>query len=402
MSTSAEARTPPTGARRSASILGIQAINSGSSVVQMGLFAIAMPRSSFDEYSIWFTSFLLLVGIGQAVGSERVLIGRRTHEAGRDSAQSIAFFVCAAQLVVAAALASVPLALCSVAALAFVSYDYERLIRCWTHPGRYLRQDIVVLITQVAVTLCVWRLAGDSAWLALAWWIPAMPLWLQLSPVTFTRALAGLGVLRDDRWECRPLLLDSVLSGVPLFGMLTLVHVQGQEGDASAARMALTILGPLSVMGLAARRVIFTKVAEQTLTRRFLWGWSAFVVGTAFSAVGLLALTRTPLYPFLLPGFEALSWGAIVGFAVNHAAVFAAYLPAAALRRQSRSATLLMARAVATVGAATTAVVFMPVDDPAAVAWSVGVSSLCYSALLMMADRRLDLDTQAPATGQHS
>ncbi len=65
---------------------------------------------------------------------------------------------------------------------------------------------------------------------------------------------------------------------------------------------------------------------------------------------GLLILTRTPLYPWAFPGFEALSWLAIIGFATNHAAFFATFLPSATLRADGRSGTVLLARIVGIAG----------------------------------------------------
>ena len=144
--------------------------------------------------------------------------------------------------------------------------------------------------------------------------------------------MRACGILVEDTRESVPLLVDSVLAGLPMVVFLALARAQGSEGDASAARMALTILGPVSVLGIAGRRLVYARAAGGSFGARFATLWAGVVAAVVVLCAGLLVLTRTPLYPWAFPGFEALSWVAIIGFALNHGAFFATFLSNATLR----------------------------------------------------------------------
>ena len=366
----------------------IQGLNAVSTVVQMSVFAIVLPRSDFDDYAVWFTSAQLLVGLGQAIGSDRVVLGRRSLVDGRQSARVLALVVGLAQLVVAAAIGSLPLALCSLGALAFVTYDYERMVRCFDEPRWFLRRDVVVIVLQVATVAIAYLVWGRTGWLVVAWWATAVPLWFGFGSAHAATFRTGVKVLVADARESTPLLVDSILAGLPMVAFLALARSQGSEGDASAARMALTILGPVSVLGQAGRRLVYQRAARGAFGARFTTLWSGVVVGVLVLCVGLLVLTRTPLYPWAFPGFEALSWLAIAGFAVNHSAYFATFLPSATLRAAGRSGTVLLARSVGIVATGVTAAFLVPFDDPSDVGWGLAAAGLGYAVALSVGARR--------------
>ena len=374
----------------------IQGLNSVSTVVQMALFAVVLPRSEFDDYAVWFTSAQLLVGLGQAIGSDRVVLGRRSLADGRHSVRVLALIVGLAQLGVAVALSSLPLVLCSLCALSFVAYDYERMVRCFDEPRWFLRRDVIVVLLQVAVVLIGYAIGGRSSWLVVGWWAAGVPLWFGFGSGIRGRFMTGVRVLVADARESTPLLVDSILAGLPMVAFLALARAQGSEGDASAARMALTILGPVSVLGQAGRRLVYARAARGPFNARFTALWSVIVGGVLLLCVGLLMLTRTPLYPWAFPGFEALSWLAIGGFALNHAAYFATFLSSATLRAQGRTGAVLVARTVGIVATAVLAAFLAPFDDPSDVGWCLAAAGVGYAVALSVGARRRGVDRARP------
>ena len=185
--------------------------------------------------------------------------------------------------------------------------------------------------------------------------------------------------------ESLPLLADAALAGVPLVVALALVRAQGAEGDASAARMAFTILGPITVLGISARRMVYARTAQGPLSARFAAKWTVVVVVTFIGCAALLSLTRTPLYPWAFPGFLGLTWWAILGFSTNHAAMFSTLLPAASLRAEQRSLQVGIARLAATLAAAFVGFFLLPFDAASDVAWCVAAGSLAYTSSLYVA-----------------
>lgn len=382
-------------------VVAVQAIGSVATVVQLVLYAAVLPRGAFDTYSVWVTSGMFLVGVAQAVGADRVLVGRRSYADGLASVRVLAAGVVCAQVAIACALGAPLLALCSLALLPAVVYDFRRLIECFEAPRLYVRRDVVVLAAQVAVVLAGWALLGQRASLVLGWWLAAAPVWWWYArrrpraeerpqPSVGGSFRAGVAVLRGDARESAPLLVDSALGGAPVVVALALVHAQGAEGDASAARMALTILGPLSIVAVAGRRMVYRRAAGAVgrFGRRFLALWAALVVASWLVGVALLALTRTPAYPFLLPSFDGLPWVAIAGFALIHASVFAS-MPAAARLRAAGRATGVGAWRVASMFVfVAVAWGLAPVDGPTDVAWAVAAATVAYAVGLSAHDHR--------------
>ncbi len=386
----------PTGTvKRSVGVIMIQGLNSLTTVIQMALFAIVLPRSDFDEYAVWVTSGMFLVGLAQAVGTDRVLIGNRTFSDGASSGRVLALAVTLGQLGVAAGLGNVDLLLCSLAMFAYVTYDFQRYVRCFTEAKHFLRRDLVVVGSQVLLTTVAWAVWGDNGWLVLTWWLVALPFWWAFGGPDRGRLREGVTVLRLDVRECLPLLADAVLAGVPLVVALALVQAQGAEGEASAARMAFTILGPITVLGVSARRLVYHQVAQGPLSRAFAVRWVGVVALTFALCAGLLALTRTQLYPWAFPGFVGLTWLAILGFATNHSAMLATFLPAASLRAERRSSAVGLSRVVASIASAGAGVLLFPFTSPADVAWCVAAGSIAYAASLFVA--RAVIRTEEPA-----
>ncbi|MDN4173612.1 hypothetical protein QWY28_11695 [Nocardioides sp. SOB77] len=374
------------GARRSGGVVLMQAVSSLSTVVQLGLFAILLPRAFFDDYSVWITSTMFVVGLGQAIGSERVVIGVRSRAEGRSSSWALGAAIAAVQAVVGAWLGSWELALCAVAVLAWAVWDYLRIVEGFDRASWFLKRDVGVLVGQVAATVGAWALDVPGHLLVLAWWGVGLLAWTAFvaqdrRPGT-GRPLAGLAVVWADRRESAPLLLDAALAGVPLVLALALARSQGGVGDASAARMALTILGPVTVLGIAGRRIVYSARSTGALSPRARLLFTV-AIGAVFAVCfAILALTRTPLYPLLLPGFGGLTWLAVAGFATNHSAVMAAMLPAADLRADRRSLEIGAARLTATLTALAFVWVFAPFDTVANVAWCVAVASIAYAVVL--------------------
>lgn len=369
---------------RSMGVITVQGLKSVSTVAQMALFALTLPRADFDDYAVWFTGGMFVIGLGQAIGTERVLIGRRTMRDGTASAKTLALTVGAVQFAVAAVLSSPPLMLAALGVTLYVAYDFQRLTRCFEEPALFVRADLTVLVLQAGGVLALWGLYGSSPWLALVWWILGIPVWAWLAGREGT-VLGGLQVLRDDARDCVPLLVDAALSGVPLVAALALAKAQGDVGVASEARMAMTILGPVTVLNMSARRLIYQEAANGPFSRRFTLVWAGICVVALGVCVGLLSLTRTPLYPWAFPGFVGLSWVAILGFSLGHTAGFSLLLPGATLRADRRTIRIGAIRVLGTLAAAVTAVALLPFDDPADVAWTAAAGQLLYAAGLWTA-----------------
>lgn len=369
---------------KSSAVILVQALNSISTVLQMGVFALTLPRADFDDYAVWVTSGMFVIGLGQAIGTERVVIGRRLLADGTHSAGVLAAMTCLVQLSVAAALGSLPLLLASLTVAPYVAYDFQRFTRCYDEGRRFLRADLAVLAAQTTSVLVLWALLGREEWWSLVWWAVGLPVWVALAGGG-PHLVRGWRVLRGDARECLPLLLDAVLAGVPLVAALALAKAQGSVGDASAARMAFTILGPVTVLGLSARRLVYQEVAKGPLSPRFAVVWTGICVATFVVCGALLALTRTPLYPWAFPGFVGLTWLAILGFATNHTAMFSTLLPAASLRAEGRAREIGAARVLATLAAVGVGWSVAPFDSPADVAWCVAAGSIAYSLSLAVA-----------------
>ena len=155
----------------------VQALNSATTVIQMALFAIVVARSDFDDYAVWVTSNMFLVGLGQAVGTDRVVIGRRSEADGVRSARVIALVVMLAQLGISTWLDNPALMVCSVAVFAYTTYDFQRFVRCFDEAHTSCAGS-TVLLAQLVVTLTAWMLMGDSPWLVVGWWGVGAPIWL--------------------------------------------------------------------------------------------------------------------------------------------------------------------------------------------------------------------------------
>lgn len=364
----------------------MQALNSLTTVVQMGIFAVLLPRAAFDDYAVWITSTMFAIGLGQAVGSERVVIGRRSFADGMSSAWSLGIAIFVVQAGVAVWLQSPELAVCALGVLFWAVWDFLRIVQGFDRAGLFLSRDLGVVLIQVGSVVAAWALGLPDHLLVVVWWGVGTVLWpvfiIQLGLATAAARRGGFRVLWHDRRESAPLLLDAALAGVPLVLALALARSQGSEGDASAARMALTILGPVTVLGIAGRRIVYSARAAGGFSVRARAMFTAAVVVVFVVCFAILVVTRTPLYPLLLPGFAGLSWWAILGFSTNHASVMAAMLPAANLRADRRSLDVGAARILSTVAAVVFVWLYAPFDTVAHVAWCVAASSIVYAVVL--------------------
>lgn len=365
-------------------VIAVQGTVSVSTVMQMALFAMTLPREAFDNYAVWFTAGMFLIGLGQAVGTERVIIGKRTQRGGTASAKVLGVCVGAAQIVTAMLLSSPVLAMASLAVAIYVAFDYQRFTRCFDEAGLFLRADVTVLVLQSAAVLSLFGVYGRNDWLVLVWWGVGLPAWAWLAGRDGTLR-EGVRVLIEDARDCLPLLVDAGLAGVPMVAALALAKAQGDVGVASEARMASTILGPIVVLNMSARRLIYQRRSRGPLSRRFAVAWAGICVGAFVSCVALLSLTRTPLYPWAFEGFVGLSWLAILGFAVGQTATFSTMLPAASLRAERRTLQIGTARVLATLAAVAAAWSLAPFTTPTDVAWCIAAAAVTYSAGLGVA-----------------
>lgn len=369
----------------------MQALNSLTTVVHLALFAIVVPRGFFDDYSVWVTASMFAIGVGQAIGSERVVIGRRDYADGTRSAWALAVLILIVQATMAAWLRSPELALASVGVFFWVVWDYLRIVQGFEGAPTFLRRDATVVVAQV-VAVVLGDLAGvPGPWLAVVWWGVGSLLWcsfiVRMGLLGRTARRGGFGVLWSDRRESAPLLFDAALAGIPIVLALAVARSQADEGVASAARMAFTLLGPVAVLGIAGRRIVYQARSQGGFTPRTRAMFTAAIGMVFVVCFAILTLTRTPLYPWVLPGFAGLAWAAILGFAVNHSAVMAALLPAADLRAEKRTGAVGAARVVATATAVVFVLVDRSFDSVPDVAWCVAASSIAYALVLVLAQR---------------
>lgn len=367
----------------------MQALNSLTTVVHLALFAIVVPRAFFDDYSVWFTASMFAIGVGQAIGSERVVIGRRSYEDGARSAWSLALLILLVQVGMAVWLQSPVLAMASIGIFLWVVWDYLRIVQGFEEAPTFLRRDATVVVVQVLAVV-----AGDLAglpgqWLAVVWWGVGSLLWCffigRMGLLGASARRGGFRVLWADHRESAPLFFDAALAGIPIVLALAVARSQADEGVASAARMAFTLLGPVAVLGIAGRRIVYQARSQGGFTPRTRAMFTA-AIGMVFAVCFLiLTLTRTPLYPLVLPGFAGLAWLAILGFAVNHSSVMAALLPAADLRAEKRTVTVGLARVVATLTAGAFVLLDRSFDSVTDVAWCVATSSIAYALVLVLA-----------------
>ena len=347
----------------------------------MLLFAVLLTRRDFDDYSVWITTSAFVLGLGQAVGVERVLVGRRTLPDGLASVGVLGLSIAVVQAGAAAALGNLPLAICALASLAYVRWDFLRFTAEPSGAVSFLVRDLLTLVAQIGAVLAMYAAGVPTGWLPVGWWGVGLVLWTLFAAargVRRTRLATGWAVLRGDRRESFPLLADAAMAGIPLVVALALARAQAGVGVASDARLALTILGPMTVIGLGLRRVLYRMSADGRLTRRGTVVFSLMVPTVFAMCAGLLLLTRTPPYAAVLHDFSALSWATVVGFALNHAVLMAVMLPAAYLRAEGRTAAVGVARTLATVAGVGVALALMPFDDPADVAWAVAAGSIAY------------------------
>lgn len=378
---SAVGRSLPQLPRVSASLGAVllQAVASVSTLVQMFLFGILLPRDAFDDYAVWITASAFCVGLGQAIGVERVMVGKRTLADGMASARVLALAIAAIEIGFAVWLHSIPLLLCSITSLVYVLWDYLRFGTPAADATTFYLRDLLVLGVQLAAVALTAFAGLERTWLPAVWWASGSVLWTAfvLQQVRTSWALRARDVLWSDRRESVPLLFDAAMAGVPLVVALALAR-SATSGAAADARMALTLLGPITVLGLAIRRLLYSRAASGRLDRRGLQIFFGGVVVVFVSCTTILAMTRTPIYSAVLPAFGALTWAAILGFAINHTSLMAVIPPAGYLRAESRSRAVGWARFLATLVGLGMAVALHPLGTPAQVAWPVASASIAY------------------------
>lgn len=375
----------------STGVVALQAFSSVSTVVHLALFAVLLPRALFDDYSVWITSSMFAIGLGQAVGSERVVIGRRSREDGLRSAWVLALLIALVQLGMGLFLDEPVLAVASLAVLTWALWDYLRIVDGFERAGAFLARDALTLVVQAGGAGVAHLLGAPGEGVVLVWWGVGLVLWssyiVQWAMARSDRRRGGLGVLWADRRESAPLLLDAALAGVPIVLALAVANREAAEGVASEARMAFTLLGPVAVLGIAGRRIVYAARAQGGFTARTRLMFVAAIAVVFAVCFVILTMTRTPLYPFLLPGFAGLAWLAVLAFSINHAAVMAALLPAADLRAEQRTLAVGAARVVSTLTAVAYAVLDTSFDSVTDVAWCVSLSSIVYALALVGAQR---------------
>ena len=89
-----------------------------------------------------------------------------------------------------------------------------------------------MILLQVAVVAGAALIWGRSAWLVVAWWGVAAPLWFAFGSGHPAKLRAGVRVLVADLRESAPLLADSILAGLPMVAFLALARARGGGGGA--------------------------------------------------------------------------------------------------------------------------------------------------------------------------
>lgn len=379
----------------------LQAFTAIVSLLQILVMARLMRPDDFDPFSVWVTANGVVLGMVQAVGAERVLVGRRDPAAGLASAGVLAVVAGTVLGVLSIALGQPALVLASLAIVPVAVWDYLRIVEGLPQPLPFLKRDVCVAASQFLLVTVAGLAGVPGVLLPLVFWGVAAVLVTGLllrRLAGVLRPRLGLRTLLADRTQAAPLLLDGLLSGFPLVAGLAVVQARGVVGEATDARLALTILGPVTVLGLAGRRVIFSARRDGPFTGQMRLVILVSTLAVLVGCAGLLALTHTPLYGLVLPGLGGLAWAAIAAFALNHALTWFAFAPTAVASAEGRAGLMGWARGLGTIVAAGF-MLLAPFDTAAQVALCMVSATLAYLLFLLLAVGGRRSDTPAAAVG---
>lgn len=381
---------------RGIGIVGVQGLNSLSTVVQLVLLTLLLPAGPMDRFAVWFTASQLIVGICQSIAAERVLVGRQMRATAESAIKALSLTAAGLGGILAIWLGSLPLVLCSVGLGAFVLYDFHRVLDCFVSWGTFVRIDATILSVQVAAVIALHSTLEDTEFLLAVWWLVGLVGWLVGTRVarqlidgrpepSKIGVAEGFRTLRRDARETWPLFVDAVLAGGSLLLVLGLAHAQGAEGTAAASRLALTLLGPVTIILLAGRRIVYRRAAQGPFSRRFEVRWWALSLSVLAVCVGLLFVTMTPQYRSMFADLPELSVWAMAGFAATYATATATFLAAASLRAAGSTKLIGAARIVAILAALVAVVALGPVRSVGLVAACLFASNLAYLVAMQTA-----------------
>ena len=197
----------------------LQAFGSLSTMAHIIVLARLLPSTQFDAYSVWVTAGGFILGVAQAVGAERVLVGRRAEQDGLAVAAVLGLTVGGVLAILSLVLGAPTLLWCALAVPPTVAWDYLRVVEGLPKPAPFLRRDISVAFTQLA-GVGVAAALGAPAWtLPVVYWFVAggmVSIFMARRVRALFRFPVGLRLLWTDRAQAFPLVFDGVLAGLPL------------------------------------------------------------------------------------------------------------------------------------------------------------------------------------------
>lgn len=369
---------------RAIGVLTLQALVSVSSLLQILVFTPILRAGDFDAYAVWITTLLFIAGLAQAAGGERVLVGRRSYVEGRGATLVVAIAATVVLVATGVVLWSPALALAGLSVAPLLLWDYERLVRGQPDPWSLLWRDGAVLVLQLGCTLTAAQF-HTSLWLVLVWWgTGGLAWWLLVGRMAEGRLRLGAALtdLRGDLPENWPLLADTVLAGAPLLIALSLLHSYGADGEASQARLCVSLLAPITILALTARRLVFARAGQGRMTARVVRLWIVVVLLVCLLAVALLSLPRASWFQGVVPLLQPLSLVAMTGFVLDRSARLAATLPGSMLRAGGRTGPVVVSRALSLLVGLVVLALLWPISSAASAGLVAGAAS---AAFLVMA-----------------
>lgn len=387
----AESPVSAPGRRDAVAVLALQVQVSVAGLTHLLVLAALLPAQEFDAYAVWYTVLLAVVGMCQCVGAERVLIGARRHEDGPAAALVLGVVAGGLLAVLALALDRPGLALASASTVPLVVWDHQRVAGAGRDAGCLLRADLVVLVLQAAA-LAVVAAAGGATWLPVAWWLMGGVCWTALLVLRARRRRLllslrkGARVLREDLAQVSPLLLDAAMASIVLVAGLVVLQSAAEPGAASALRVAVSLLGPVAMLGLVVRRVVYSRVGLLS-ERSWLTGFGLVLLGAVAAGILILAPGRAGVLDPVVPAMTLLAWWGVAFLVLDRAVLTALSFPAALLRARDRARTIAGARLVGVLLAIGVLVALRPLSA-AVVAAACATASVTYAGLLVAAAAR--------------
>ena len=364
-----------------------QLVSTAANFLHLLLLAALLPRAVFGEYAVWNAYLLTAIGVTQALNGEADLLRSGRLAAHRDPVL-LAGLGAGVLLAVPGYLAQGwPLVCASAAVPALVAWDYWRFRSMRSRPGRLVIDEAAVTVVQVLALLSL-RDVVPPHWLPALWWmVGAAGFAVLLFAKGMRPALnAEMRAARAKGAQYVDLIVDAVLAGMPLIVGLQLLLARGEAEEAADLRVVLAVLGPLTVVGLLARRFLFLGLGRQ-IRARVLYLLAALPPAVTVVYVALLlTLLSTGVMTAVLPEYAGLSGGLVVLLAINSSIFTASSLPMGRLRQAGRARTIRNGRLV---GLAPFIALAPWFTSATTVAGASTAYALAYAAYIWIAARRL-------------